>query len=421
MRKTRLFFIVSSLLIIFTPASATRIKDITNIAGIRENQLIGYGLVVGLTNTGDRVNQGNFTQQTFRNMLLQFGIRIPIGINLQLQNVAAVAINASLPPFANLGQKIDVTISSLGNASSLRGGELLLTPLRGADGQVYAMAQGAIVVSGFGAQGGDGSKVIVNVPSSGRIPNGATVEKTIEMPYVKEGAITFELKQPDFTTAEKVQLAINKEFGKNIARALNASDISVKMDNFPFEESDIPVYQGDGYSVHNLGGGGYKGDGDSSYNSYGDARRRSELSQFYQRRLMRRYVPVIARIENINVEPAEVSARVIVNSRTGTIVVGQNVFISPVAVSHGNLSVVISESPFVSQPNAFANGRTVTGTASNINVNQNQNHAFVFAPGASLQDLVNAINAVGAAPGDLIAILEAIKSAGALHATMEVI
>lgn len=413
MRKARLLFIIVSLVLEFTPASATRIKDITNLAGIRDNQLIGYGLVVGLTNTGDRVTQDNFTQQTFRNMLLQFGIKIPFGVNLQLQNVAAVAINATLPPFANLGQRIDVTISSLGNASSLRGGELLLTPLRGADGQVYAMAQGAVVVSGFGAQGGDGSKVIVNVPSSGRIPNGATVERTIDMPYVQNGMIIFELAQPDFTTAETIQMAINKDLGKKVARALDAGSVSVKVDSFPLEDNDFPVYHGDVVSSPSS----YKGDSDRSGGGGGD----SELSRFNQRRLMRRYVPLISRIENINIEPAQVSARVIVNSRSGTIVVGQNVFISPVAVAHGNLSVVISERPFVSQPNAFANGRTVTGTASDINVNQNQNHAFVFAPGASLQDLVNAINAVGAAPGDLIAILEAIKSAGALHADMEVI
>lgn len=380
--------------------SAERIKDLADIAGVRDNQLIGYGLVVGLSGTGDRVNGPNFTTQTFKNMLLQFGIRLPFGINLNLQNVAAVAINATLPPFAKLGQHIDVTVSSLGNASSLRGGELILTPLRGADGQVYAMAQGSVVVSGFGAQGGDGSKVIVNVPSSGRIPNGATVERTIDMPFIQNGEITFELHEPDFTTAQRIANAINHEFGHKAAHALDGGAISINVMDLPVDPSDALPYNGDEVS-------------------YRDAKfgRHTELSQ----RMMSQYVPLIARIENLELKPAETRARVIVNSRTGTIVVGQNVTIAPVAVSHGNLSVVISETPFVSQPNAFASGQTVKGTSSNININQAQNRAFVFAPGASLNDLVTAINNVGAAPGDLIAILEAIKAAGALHADLDVI
>lgn len=384
-----------------TVSFSARIKDITNLAGVRTNQLVGYGLVVGLDGTGDRVNQTPFTQQSFINMLLQFGIRLPVGVNLQLRNVAAVALSASLPPFSNVGQRLDVTVASLGNATSLRSGELLLTPLRGADGQVYAMAQGSVVVSGFGAQGADGSKVIVNATSSGRIPNGATVEKTIEMPFVKDGAIVFELTQPDFSTSEKVEQAINHEFGHNVAHALDASSIRVKINDLPGDNSDEPVYQGDVVS--------YKDEGGISENNR------------YQKHLMSQYVPIISRIENITLEPAETRAKVVVNSRTGTIVVDQNVMISPVAVSHGNLSVVISEKPFVSQPNAFAGGKTVVGSASDINVNQAQNRAFVFAPGASLNDLVNAINTVGAAPGDIIAILEAIKSAGALHADLDVI
>lgn len=387
-------------------AYSARIKDISNIAGIRDNQLVGYGLVVGLDGTGDRVNQTPFTQQSFLNMLLQFGIRVPFGVNLQLKNVAAVALSASLQPFARIGQKMDVTVASLGNATSLRGGELLMTSLRGADGQVYAVAQGSVVVSGFGALGGDGSKVIVNVTGSGRIPNGATVEKLVEMPFVQEGAVTLQLIQPDFTTAERVVTAINHEFGRKVARPLDAGSIKVKIDHLYSDGMETPVYQGDVVS--------YKGDRTSAEEDAYYSRRR-------QKNLMSLYVPIISRIENITFEPAEVRAKVVVNSRTGTIVVDQNVLISPVAVSHGNLSVVISERPFVSQPNAFAGGKTVKGTASDININQAQNHAFVFAPGASLNDLVNAINSVGAAPGDLIAILDAIKSAGALHAEMEVI
>lgn len=384
---------------------SARIKDITSIAGIRENQLVGYGLVVGLDGTGDRVNQTPFTTQSFTNMLLQFGIRIPVGVNLQLRNVAAVALSASLPAFAKIGQKLDITVASLGNASSLRGGELLMTSLRGADGQIYAIAQGSVVVSGFGAQGSDGSKVIVNVTSSGRIPNGATIEKTIEMPFVQDGAITFELLRPDFTTAERVVEAINHEFGRKVAKALDASAIKVKVDHLRADAADYPVYRGDVADI--------KGDVLREENG--------EYYRYRQKNLMSLYVPIISRIENITLQPGEVRAKVVVNSRTGTIVVDQNVEIAPVAVAHGNLSVVISERPFVSQPNAFSNGKTVVGAASDINVNQAQNRAFVFSPGASLNDLVNAINSVGAAPGDIIAILEAVKSAGALNAELEVI
>jgi flagellar P-ring protein precursor FlgI len=406
MRLIRYIVLITSLsLQVLMPIShAARIKDITNLAGVRDNQLVGYGLVVGLDGTGDKVNQTPFTQQSFVNMLLQFGIRLPVGVNLQLKNIAAVAISMTLPPFANLGQKIDITVASLGNATSLRSGELLMTPMRGADGQVYAVAQGSVVVSGFGAQGSDGSKVIVNSTASGRIPNGATVEKTIEMPFVKDGTITFELAQPDFSTAVKIEQAINHEFGKKVARALDAGAVRIRIENLPVDLSEVQTYQGDVAS--------YKNEESSS----------SGYSRFHQKRIMSQYVPIVARIENIYLDPADVKAKVIVNARTGTIVVDQNVTISPVAVSHGNLSVIITETPFVSQPNAFANtGKTVVGKSSNININQAPSRAFVFAPGASLNDLVNAINAVGAAPGDLISILEAIKSAGALHAELDVI
>lgn len=406
MQIARQLLIMICVFFFFSDTYAARIKDITNIAGIRENQLVGYGLVVGLDGTGDKVNQTPFTQQSFINMLLQFGIRVPFGVNLQLKNVAAVALSASLPPFAKIGQKLDITVASLGNATSLRGGELLMTSLRGADGQVYAVAQGSVIVSGFGALGGDGSKVIVNVTSSGRIPNGASIEKTVDMPFVQDGAITLELMQPDFTTAERVVTAINHEFGRKVARALDASAIKVKVDHLRTDPADAPVYRGDVVT--------YKGESTSAEDD-------AYYSRHRQKNLMSLYVPIISRIENINLQPAEVRAKVIVNSRTGTIVVDQNVNIAPVAVSHGNLSVVISERPFVSQPNAFSKGKTVVGTASDVNVNQAQNRAFVFAPGASLNDLVSAINSVGAAPGDLIAILDAIKSAGALQAELDVI
>lgn len=383
MPLARSILVTLFLLLFMSNAVPSRIKDVTNLQGVRDNQLIGYGLVVGLDGSGDKTNQAPFTDQTFKNMLLEFGIHIPIGLAEQLKNVAAVAISAKLPPFARVGQRIDVTISSLGNAASLRGGSLLMTPLKGADGKVYAMAQGSVVISGFGAQGADGSKVIVNSTASGSIPNGATVEATIDMPFVQGGAITFELIQPDFTTAERIEHAINNNFGYKIAHALDASAVRVRVDDLC----------------------GFKGEG-----------------EFHNECLEKsRYVPLISRIENIEVSPAEVGARVIVNSRTGTIVIGHNVTIDPVAVSHGNLSVIVTERPFVSQPNAFANGKTVKGSASDINVSQQANRAFIFAPGSSLNDLVETINRVGAAPSDLIAILEAIKAAGALNADLEVI
>lgn len=376
--------IVISILLMTQNAFSARIKDIANLDGVRENQLVGYGLVVGLDGTGDNTAQAPFTEQAFQNMLYQFGIRVPAGgRSSQLKNIAAVAISATLPPFARPGQKLDVTILSLGNATSLRGGSLLMTPLKGADGKVYAVSQGSVIVSGFGAQGSDGSKVTVNVTSSGTIPNGATVENTIDTPFVKNGAITLELTQPDFTTAERVEKAINRAFGYKVAQALDARAITVRVEKLSYK--------------------------DDAYGRYEETDEKI------------RYVPLISRIENIELDPAEVGAKVIVNSRTGTIVIGRNVTIAPVAVSHGNLSVIVTERPFVSQPQAFANGRTVIGSASNINVTQQSNRTFVFAPGPSLNDLVSAVNAVGAAPGDLISILEAIKAAGALNADLEVI
>jgi flagellar P-ring protein precursor FlgI len=319
---------------------------------------------------------------------------MPTSGNSQLKNVAAVALSANLPPFARNGQKIDVTILSMGNATSLRGGSLLMAPLKGADGKVYAMSQGSVVVSGFGAQGSDGSKVTVNVTSSGTIPNGATVENTIDTPFIKDGMITFQLTQPDFTTAERMEQAINHEFGFPVAHALDASAIAINAGRLAPLRPKEGVYRG------------YKGE---------------ELADNPNDVDQSRYVPFISRIENIELKPADVKAKVIVNSRTGTIVIGSNVTIAPVAVSHGNLSVIVTERPYVSQPQAFSNGKTVTGKASNINITQQQERAFVFAPGSSLNDLVDAVNSVGAAPGDLISILEAVKAAGALTADLEVI
>jgi flagellar P-ring protein precursor FlgI len=382
MHLIRYFVFLCGIVLLCPNAFSARIKDITTIAGIRDNQLIGYGLIVGLDGTGDRINAAPFTDQTFKNMLLEFGIRLPFNRTSQLKNVAAVAISAKLPAFARIGQTIDITVLSLGNATSLRGGSLLMTPLKGADGKVYGMAQGNIIVSGFGAQGADGSKVTVNVTSSGTIPNGATVEQTIDTPFIQNGEIIFELMRPDFTTALRIERAINKDFGYKVASAMDARIIAVNFHSAKYKD------------------GGSAG-----------------LDEVNERR---KYVPIISRIENIRLRPAEIGARIIVNARTGTIVIGHNVTISPVAVSHGNLSVIVTERPYVSQPNAFAGGRTVKGSASDININQS-NRAFLLAPGPSLQDLVDSINRVGAAPGDLISILEAMKAAGALDADLEVI
>lgn len=373
----RYLFLFIILLLEFPAGFSARIKDITTLAGIRDNQLIGYGLVVGLDGTGDRSNLAPFTDQTFRNMLLQFGVRIPEGKNAQLKNVAAVAVSATLSPFARVGQKMDVTISSLGNSTSLRGGALLMVPLRGADNQVYAMAQGNVVVSGFGAQGSDGSKVSVNSTSTGRIANGATIEMSVPMPYVQNGYITFELNDPDFTTSRRVAETINRELGYKAAQPLDAGAVAVAVKR-----------------------AGLRKDNFLDKNSY---------------------VDFISNLENLKVQPGETAARVVVNSRSGTIVVGQDVTISPIAVSHGNLSVSVKENPVISQPNAFARGRTVSRDDSDIKISQQNLRAFVFSPGASLKEMVDAINRVGVAPGDLIAILEAIKQAGALHADLEII
>ncbi len=381
-------------LICLNVSYSSRLKDITSIAGVRTNQLVGYGLVVGLDGTGDRTSQAPFTQQTFKNMLLQFGIKIPNNLNFELKNVAAVAISGNLPPFAKIGQKIDVTVSSIGNSTSLRGGELLMAPLHGADNQIYAMAQGSVLVSGFGAQGSDGSKVTVNVTSSGRVPNGATIENTVNMPFIKNGTITLELQNPDFTYSQQIADTINKYFRYHVAYAEDAS--SVKVNLRPYVKSKSGLRRHD-----------YKGE--------------SILSETYTPPSSSDYIPLISRIENLQLDLPNSRAKIIVNSRTGTIVIDEDVKISSVAVSHGNLSVVVSERPYVSQPNALSSGSTVTGNASDISIDNNANRAFIINKGASLKDLVDQINHVGASPSDLIAILEAIKSSGALHADLEVI
>ncbi|PQJ95279.1 flagellar basal body P-ring protein FlgI [Chromatium okenii] len=345
-----------------------RIKDLATIAGVRDNQLIGYGLVVGLTGTGDQTTQAPFTVQSLKNMLGQLGVTIPPNVNPQLKNVAAVMITADLPPFAKPGQRMDITVSSLGNAKSLRGGTLLMTPMKGLDGEVYAIAQGNLTVSGFGVEGKDGSSITVNVPSVGRIPNGATVEREVPNSFGDGNAITLNLHRPDFTTANQMAEVINRSFGKGVAEALDGSSISVR----------APVDRG-------------------------------------QR------VSFVSMLENLNVTTGTPAARVVINSRTGTLVIGAGVRVTPAAITHGNLTVTIDEKLQVSQPNARAGGQTAVTPDTNVAAKQDKNRMFLFAPGTALGDIVQAINDVGAAPGDLVAILEALREAGALRAELIVI
>jgi flagellar P-ring protein precursor FlgI len=348
--------------------NAERIKDLATVAGVRTNQLVGYGLVVGLDGTGDQTSQAPFTTQSLRSMLAQFGVNVPANVNPQLKNVAAVSIHAELPPFAKPGQTIDITVSSIGNAKSLRGGTLLMSPLKGADGQVYAIAQGNLVVSGFGVGAVDGSKVTVNVPSAGRIPNGATVERAVPSAFHDGARITLNLRQPDFTTAQRMAEAINARLGRGLAEATDAAAVQVQAPPNPAQR-----------------------------------------------------VSFLASLENITLDPAEGAARVVINSRTGTVVIGRHVRILPAAVSHGNLTVTITAKPVVSQPQPFSLGETVVVPQSEIKVTEDNKRMFVFQPGASLDEIVRAVNQVGAAPGDLVAILSALKEAGALRAELIVI
>ncbi|MDB6049992.1 MAG: flgI [Pseudomonas sp.] len=348
---------------------AERLKDIASISGVRTNQLIGYGLVVGLNGTGDQTTQTPFTLQTFNNMLAQFGIKVPTGSGtVQLKNVAAVAVYADLPAFSKPGQMIDITVSSIGNSKSLRGGSLLLTPMKGVDGNVYAIAQGNLVVGGFDAEGRDGSKITVNVPSSGRIPGGASVERSVPSGFNQGNSLTFNLNRSDFTTAKRVVDKINDMLGPGVAQALDGGSVRVTAPMDPSQRVDY-----------------------------------------------------LSMLENLEIDPGQASAKVIINSRTGTIVIGQNVRVSPAAVTHGSLTVTITEDPIVSQPGALSGGQTAVVPRSRLNAAQELHPMFKFGPGTTLDEIVRAVNQVGAAPGDLMAILEALKQAGALQADLIVI
>ena len=350
-------------------AAADRVKDLAGFAGVRSNQLIGFGLVVGLDNSGDQTSQAPFTVQALKNMLVQLGITVPPGVDPQLRNVAAVSVHADLPPFAKPGQNLDVTVSSVGNARSLRGGSLLLTPLKGVDGQIYALAQGNLVVGGLDATGSDGSQITINVPSVGRIPGGASVERRVATDFHERPTVVLNLHRPDFTTSARLAEQINATYGAGTAWAVDAVSVEVMAPEDPTQR-----------------------------------------------------ISYLAALESLELQPGEAAAKVIVNSRTGTIVIGSHVRVSPAAVSHGSLVVTISEDLDVSQPAPFSTrGDTVVVPDSGIVVEQEPNRMFLFEPGISLDEIVRAVNEVGAAPGDLVAILEALKQAGSLQAELVVI
>ena len=348
-------------------ASAERIKDLASVQGVRNNQLVGFGLVVGLDQTGDMTTQTPFTTQSIINMLAQLGTTLPTTQSLQLKNVAAVMVTASLPPFARIGQQIDVTVSSMGNAKSLRGGTLVMTPLKGADGQVYAQAQGNLMVGGAGASAG-GSRATVNHLSAGRIAGGGTVEREVPTMVGQGGVIHYELMNSDFGTAQRMADVINREMGYGIAEALDGRVVRVR--------------------------------------SPEDSGRR---------------VAFLGRIENLEVRPMKMMAKVIVNPRTGSVVMNQSVTLDACAVAHGSLSVVVNTEQQVSQPNALSGGQTVTTQQSDIEIKQGGGSLMQVKSGANLSDVVKAINALGANPQDLLSILQAMKAAGALRADLEII
>lgn len=358
-------------LVISPVGKAQRIKDLASIQGVRSNQLVGYGLVVGLPGTGE---QSPFTEQSFRTMLANFGISLDSSVKPKIKNVAAVAVHAELPPFIKPGQTIDVTVSSIGEAASLQGGTLVQTFLKGLDGNVYAVAQGSLVVSGFGAEGNDGSSIVVNTPTVGRIANGALVERAVRSGFMQNDFLTLNLNYPDFSTAKTLADTINSRLGADPSKGYIIAT--------PIDAASVRVT-----APRDVG----------------------------QR------VGFLATLENFEFTPARASARVVINSRTGTIVIGEDVRLLPAAITHGGLTVTIAENQTVSQPNALADGETVVTTQSIVDVNLDDTRMFSFNPGVTLDELVRAVNEVGAAPGDLMAILEALREAGALQGELVVI
>ncbi|MDS1141122.1 flagellar basal body P-ring protein FlgI [Pusillimonas sp. SM2304] len=349
-------------------AQAERVKDLASIQGVRSNQLIGYGLVVGLDGSGDQVRQTPFTQQSLTNMLSQLGITIPQGTNMQVKNVAAVMVTARLPSFARPGQAVDVVVSSMGNAKSLRGGTLLMTPLKGANGQVYALAQGNLLVGGAGAEAG-GSSVQVNQLNGGIIPNGAIVERGVPTVYAQDGIINLELNNTDFGTAQNMVAALNRQFGPQTAQALDGRVIQVRGPLDPAAQTAF-------------------------------------LSQ----------------VENLDVVVPAARAKVVINARTGSVVMNRTVTIDEAAIAYGNLSVVISRDTQVNQPDTpFAGGQTVVTQNTEIEMRSDTGSLTRVNTSANLADVVKALNALGATPQDLLSILQNLKSAGALRADLEII
>jgi len=362
----RLWLVLLLTAFLATPASADRIKDLGAFQGIRTNQLAGYGIVVGLPGTGD--DNLEYTVQSLKAVASRFGLQLPAGANPGMKNAAVVLITAELPPFAKPGQKLDITVASMGKAKSLRGGSLILTPLLGADGQVYAMAQGNLAVGGLGAEGADGSKIVVNIPSSGRIPEGATVERQVATGFDTAPTLTFNLARADFTTAQNVARAIDRTLGVGSAQAIDAVSVAVRAP--PGADTRATI---------------------------------------------------MSTIENLDVASAEPSAKVIVNARTGTVVINSAVRVGPAAVTHGKLTVRIDEQQRISQPAPFSNGETALERKSGVAVEEERRPMFLLAPGPRLADVVKAVNAIGASPADLVAILEALKEAGALKAELIVL
>jgi len=361
-----IFCLAMSALVIL-PASADRIRDLTTVQGVRDNALIGYGLVVGLDGTGDQTTQTPFTTQTLTNMLSQLGITVPAGTNMQLKNVAAVMVTAKMPPFSRAGQAIDVVVSSMGNAKSIRGGTLLMTPMKGVDNQVYALAQGNVLVGGAGASAG-GSSVTVNQVSGGRITGGATIERELPSTFGTEGVISLQLNDEDFNLAQQVSDAINRQ-GMGVASALDSRNIQIV----------VP---------------------------------RGNVSQ----------VRILAQIQNIEVNVGPMDAKVIINSRTGSVVMNRDVTLDSCAVAQGNLSVVVDRQNDVSQPNTpFGGGQTVVTPNTNISVRQSGGSIQQVRSSASLNNVVRTLNALGATPIDLMSILQAMKTAGCLRADLEII
>ncbi len=348
------------------PAHAERVKDLGTFQGVRPNQLTGYGLVVGLAGTGD--DSLDYSTQGMKGMISRFGLTLPPGVNPSLKNAAAVLVTAELPAFSKPGQRLDVTVSAMGKAKSLRGGTLILSPLRGADGQIYAMAQGNLAVGGLGVSGADGSQLSVNVPSAGRIPGGATVEQAVATGFDTAPQLHFNLAEADLTTALRVADAINSAFGDHRARAMDA--VTIAIDAQPGAEQRIMM---------------------------------------------------MGLIENIDVKPADAPAKVIVNARTGTVVINGAVRIAPAAIAHGKLTVSVQESPRVVQPAPFSQGQTAVEQSSSISVSEDKKPMINFKGGASLADIVKAVNAIGASPADMVAILEGLKQAGAMKAELVIL